>query len=117
MANILLPFIHVTCHTCEDNSGGTLPVLDLQCWTEGRLVKKTMASPYFIMEASALSTNTKWSSLVQEVSRCMKNNSRSVPYSVRCSIITEVIYNLYMGPRTDRVLKLKLEQNTHWNSI
>ena len=62
-ANTLIPFIQVTCDSQDDHEEKTLPVLDLQCWVEGGVVlhkfyQKPMGSPYALMEASAMGSNT-----------------------------------------------------------
>ena len=99
MANTILDFIQVTYDTCTDNVSGRLPILDLQCWVNDRVIfhmyyEKPMASRYFIKEASAMSSNTKWSSLSQEIIRRMKNTSWRVPHTVREDILTDCMRKL-----------------------
>jgi hypothetical protein len=77
-----------------------IPVLDLQCWvTEAGVIyhiyyEKPMASKYCIMEASAMSTQTKWSSLSQEVIRRMKNTNGRVSHVIRENILTDYMRKL-----------------------
>ena len=99
MANTILDFIRVTYDTCTDHESRKLPILDLQCWVEGRVVfhmyyEKPCASQYFIKEASAMSANTKWSSLSQEIIRRMKNTSRRVAHEIRENILTDCMRKL-----------------------
>ena len=53
-----------------------------------------MSSQYCIKEASAMSANTKWSSLSQEVIRRMKNTSERVSHVTRESILTDYMRKL-----------------------
>jgi hypothetical protein len=99
MANTQLDFIRVTYDTCTDHESGKLPILDLQCWVEARIIyhmyyEKPMSSQYCIKETSAMSANTKWSSLSQEVIRRMKNTSGRVSHVTRESILTEYMRKL-----------------------
>jgi hypothetical protein len=99
MANTQLDFIRVTYDTCTDHESGKLPILDLQCWVEARIIyhmyyEKPMSSQYCIKEASAMSANTKWSSLSQEVIRRMKNTSQRVSHVTRESILTDYMRKL-----------------------
>ena len=77
-----------------------IPVLDLQCWiTKAGLIyhiyyEKPMASKYCIMEASAMSSQTKWSSLSQEVIRRMKNTNGRVSHVIRENILTDYMRKL-----------------------
>ena len=55
MANTILDFIRVTYDTCTDHESRKLPILDLQCWVEGRVVfhmyyEKPCASQYFMVD-------------------------------------------------------------------
>ena len=56
--------------------------------------EKPMSSQYCIKEASAMSGNTKWSSLSQEVIRRMKNTSGRVSHVTRESILTDYMRKL-----------------------
>ena len=38
MANTQFDFIRVTYDTCTDHESGKLPILDLQCWVEARII-------------------------------------------------------------------------------
>ena len=110
MANTILPFIQVTFDTVDDHPSKTLPVLDLQCWTEGKVVlhkyyEKPMSSKYCIMEASAMSQNVKWSSLSQEIIRRMKNTSRRVAHDVREGILTDFMLKLQRSGYTESFRK------------
>ena len=110
MANTILPFIQVTFDTVDDHPSKTLPVLDLQCWTEGKVIlhkyyEKPMSSKYCIMEASAMSANTKWSSLSQEVIRRMKNTSRRVSHDEREEILTDFMFKLQRSGYTESFRK------------
>ena len=74
IANSIDSNIQCTIETCEMNSDGRLPVLDMKLWIENNRIvhsfyKKKVSSPFTILKRSAISENIKKSTIFQECIR------------------------------------------------
>ena len=83
-----------TIETGEDFPNNRHPTLDTEIWIEGKKVlynffEKGMAAKTVMRRESALSENTKVSSLSQDVIRRLKHTSLTLPTAARVKIIDE----------------------------
>ena len=88
VANSIDPDIQLTLDTPSMNADKKLPCLDLKLWidSEGLIqfefYSKPMSSPYLLLQRSAVSRNTKRSTLFQEGMRRVRNCSLDLPWQV-----------------------------------
>ena len=92
--NSIHPNLKFTMEIPEDFDNGKLPTLDTQVWLEGdRLMysfyEKPMAAKTVMRRESALSENTKVSSLSQDLIRRLKNINLELPTSARVEAIND----------------------------
>ena len=87
-----------SCH-----NDGKIPVLDLKVWIEDdRSIKfefysKPMSSKYTILKRSALSEQTKRSTLFMEAYRRISNCSPNLPWSVKAKHLTNFSYMMMIS--------------------
>jgi hypothetical protein len=99
IANSISPEIQLTVDTPENHKNKRLPVLDLNIWIQTdstgtqsirhSFFKKKVASPYTIMERSAMSSSTKRSTVFQEALRRLRNCDKQSPWLEKAFHLSE----------------------------
>ena len=102
IANTVMKEIQWTFDAPSLNSDGKCPCLDLKVWIEDGLVmfefyKKDVSSPYVVMAKSALSVQTKRSSLISEAMRRLLNCSVSLPWGVKARHLSKFAHSMMIS--------------------
>jgi hypothetical protein len=106
-------FIKLTSECPSDNQSGYVPILDLQCKVvKNRIVHKFYEKPmntrYCILRKSACGERTKFTTLVQETIRRMRNCCENVPETEKEEILQDWVLKMrrsgYSGRYRQKVL-------------
>ena len=111
--NSVMPFLKFTHEVGEDFRDGKLPSLDTAIWVElNRIMfeffSKPMANSLVVQAKSALSEETKLSSLAEEVNRRMRNTSRKVEHSRRLEILEDLCTKMTTSGHTPKFIRRAL---------
>jgi hypothetical protein len=110
-------FIKLTTDTPDESNGGYMPVLDLQVKMGGennrrvvyKFYSKKVSTRYTILQKSAHSVKTKFSTLTQECVRRLLNTSELVPREEKIEIMEQYNNRLkrsgYDGKYRERVIR------------
>ena len=107
IANTISPFIDLTVDSPSRNISGWMPILDLQMKVEAdqiiyKFYKKSVSNKLTMMERSAMPTQIKRNSLVQEGIRRLRNTKRDLPWSVKSEILSEYSFSLMLSGYSEK---------------
>ena len=108
LGNSISSFIKLTADFPTAHQSGWMPVLDFQVRMgagnkiEYKFYSKPMASPFVILESSAMPARIKRNSLIQEGVRRLRNTSRSLAWEVKADILSEFSNKLRVSGYKER---------------
>ena len=107
IANTISPFIDLTVDSPSRNISGWMPILDLQIRVKrGQIIykfyKKSVSNKLTMMERSAMPTQIKRNSLVQEGIRRLRNTKRELLWSVKSEILSEYSFSLMLSGYSEK---------------
>jgi hypothetical protein len=118
IGNTLSDFIELTSDSPSQNQGGWMPILDLQCKVDesGLIIhkyyEKPMNTKFCMLSQSAVSTRTKFTTLVQDRVRRLQNYNERESAGDRRQIFQDYLLKMrrrgYNGKFRKRVIKAAL---------
>ena len=111
--NSIMSFLKFTQEIGEDFQDGKLPSLDTKIWVEGFVIlfefyEKSMSSNLVVHAKSALSEETKLSTLAEETCRRLRNTSRKLDKSRRMEILEELCTKMSTSGHTLKFMRRAL---------
>ena len=108
--NDVLSFLNFTSEIHEDFEDNKLPSLDTNIWVEDLRIlfehfEKPMNTNLVVQARSAISDETKASSLAEEVARRLRNTSRKIPHGRRLEILEDLFTKMKTSGHSDKFMR------------